>query len=71
MCVSYMLNTRNEDTSTVFYSYLAGFVNKFTLNMYVSVSYKGFTRRNTLFTFLWLRHTNTSISIEHVGCVCV
>ena len=29
---SYMLNTRNEETNTVFYSYLACFVNTLTLN---------------------------------------
>ena len=42
VCVSgyglptYMLYMRNEETNTVFYSYLARFVNTFTLNMYVS-----------------------------------
>jgi len=54
-----MLNTRNEEKNTVFYSYLACFVNTSTLNMYVSMAYTGFTRRNMLFVFLWLRHRNT------------
>jgi len=31
-----MLNTRNEETNTAFYSYVACFVKTFTLNMYVS-----------------------------------
>jgi len=34
-----MLNTRNEEHNKGFYSYLACFVNTFTLNMYVSMSY--------------------------------
>jgi len=38
---SYMLNTRNEKMNAVFYSYFACFVNTFTLNMYVSMSYTG------------------------------
>ena len=36
-----MLNTRNEEKNTVIYSYLACFVNTFTLTMYVSMSDKG------------------------------
>jgi len=36
-----MLNTRNEETNAVFYSYVACFVNTFTLHMYVSMSYTG------------------------------
>jgi len=59
VCAAYMLNTRNEENNTVFYSYLACFVNTFTLNMYVYMSYTGLTRRNTVFIFLWLRHRNT------------
>ena len=55
----YMLNARNAVKNTVFYSYLAWFVNTFTLNMCVSMSYIGLTRRNTVFKFLWLRHRNT------------
>ena len=51
--------TRNEEHNTVFYSCLSCFVNTITLNMYVSMSYTGLTRRNTLFIFLWLRHRNT------------
>jgi len=60
-----MLNTRNEakNTNTVFYSYLACFVNTCTLNlnMHVSMSYSGLTRRKTrntlfIFIFVWLRH---------------
>jgi len=62
-----MLNTRNEEKNTVFYSYSACFVNIGTLNMYVSMSYTGLTRRNTVFRFLWLRHRNTWISIQRVG----
>ena len=50
----YMLNTRNEDKNTVFHSYLACFMNALPLNMYEFLSYTGFTRRNTLFIFLWL-----------------
>ena len=38
---AYMLNTRNEENLTVFYSYVACFVNTFTLNMYVFMSYIG------------------------------
>jgi len=64
---SYMLNTWNEGKNTVFYSYSACFVNTFALKMYVSMSYTGLTRRNMLFIFLWLRHRNTSRSIQHVG----
>jgi len=54
----YMLNTRNEDTNTAFYSELACFVNRFPLNMRVSMSGTLLPRRNTLFVFLWLRHRN-------------
>ena len=54
-----MLNTRNEVKNTMFYSYLACFVNTFSLNMCVSMSYTELTRRNTLFVFVWLRHRNT------------
>jgi len=39
-----MLNTRNEETNLVFYSYLACFVNTFTLNMYISMPYAGFNQ---------------------------
>jgi len=34
-----MLNTLNEETNTVLYSDLACFVNRLTLNIYVSVIY--------------------------------
>jgi len=78
-----MLNTRNEEKNTLFYSYLACFVNKatfgsvpcacvlvsplyyklsvntFSLNMYLSMSYTGLTRRNTVFMFFCLRHRDT------------
>ena len=47
----YMLNTRNEEKNTVFYSYSACFMNTFNLNMYVSMSYTGIIRRNML--FIW------------------
>jgi len=56
---SYMLNTQNEEKNTVFRLYLACFVNTFSLNIYVSMSYTGLTRRDTVFIFLWLRHRNT------------
>jgi len=56
---AYMLNTRSEENNTVFSSDLPCFVNICTLNMYVSMSYSGLTRRNTVFIFLWLRHRNT------------
>ena len=49
---TYMLSTRNEEKTTVFYSYLACLVNTFSLNTYVSMSYTGATRRNTVFMFL-------------------
>jgi len=55
----YILNTRNEEHNTGFDSYVACFVNTPTLTMYVSMSYTGLTRRNTVFMFLWLRHRNT------------
>jgi len=45
--VNPMLNTRNEKKNTVFVSYVACFVNTFTLNMYVFMSYTGLIRRNT------------------------
>jgi len=35
-----MLNTRNEENNTPFYSYFACFVNVFTLNMYSHVTYR-------------------------------
>jgi len=44
---SYMLNTRNEENNTIFYSYLAYFVNTFTLNIYVFMAYTGWARGNT------------------------
>ena len=34
-------------------------MNIFPLNMYEFLSYTGFTRRNTLFIFVWLCHRNT------------
>jgi len=63
----YTLNTRNKKNNTGFYSYLACFVKTFTLNMYVSMSCTGLIRRNTLFVFLWSRHRNMWIYIQHVG----
>jgi len=56
-----------RENEYAFYSYVACFVNTFSLNMYVSMSYTGLTRRNTLFILLWLRHRNTWIAIQHVG----
>jgi len=35
--------------------------------MYLTMSNTGLTRRNTIFIFLWMRHRNTGISIQHVG----
>ena len=46
-----MLNTRREGYNSVSYSYLDCFVNTFSLNMYVSISYTGLTRRNTFCIF--------------------
>jgi len=40
---------------TVFYSYLACFMNTVVLNIYVFLSNAGFIRRNTVCIFLWLR----------------
>jgi len=62
-----MLNTRRKEPNTVFYSYLACFMNTFILNMYVLLSSTGWTRRNTSFVFLWLRPRNTWLPIQHVG----
>jgi len=56
---SHMLNTRNEKKNAVFYSYVACFVNTFTLNIYVSMTYAGLARRNTLFVFVELPHRDT------------
>jgi len=57
---AYMLNTRGEEYNTAFYSYLACFIMKtVTLNMYISMSYTGLSRRNTVFVFLWLLPRNT------------
>jgi len=64
---AYMLNTRTQEETTVFYSYLACSVNTLTLNKHEFLSYTGLTRRNMLFIFVWLRHRNTSIRIQHVG----
>jgi len=55
----YMLNTRSEEETTVFYSYLACLVKTSTLNVYGFLSYTGITRRNTLFILVWLCHRNT------------
>jgi len=63
----YMLNTRSEGYNTVFYSYLACFVNTVTLNMYGLLSNTAFTRRNTLVVLVWRSHRNTWIPIQHVG----
>jgi len=66
-----MLNTRNEAKNTVFYSCLTCFVDTVTLNMYIFMSNTGFTTRNALFVFVWLRPRNTLISIQHVVLVLV
>jgi len=34
----YMLNTRNKENNTAFYSYVTCFVNTCTVNMYASMS---------------------------------
>ena len=34
-------------------------MNTVTLNMHMFLSNTGFTRRNMLFAFFWLRHMNT------------
>jgi len=47
-----MLNTRNEENHTVFYSCAACFVNTFTWNMFVSMPYIGLTLRNTCIPIL-------------------
>jgi len=54
-----MLNMRSEEQNTVFCSYPARFMNTVTLNMNMFLPNTGFTRRNTLFIFLWLRPRNT------------
>jgi len=41
---AYMLNARNEEKNTVFYSCSACFVNTFTLNTHVSMAYTGLTQ---------------------------
>jgi len=56
---SYVLNTLYEENNTVFYSYLACFLNTLSLNMYVAMPYTGLTRRNMVFIFVWLPHRNT------------
>jgi len=48
------------------YNLLNCFMNTLTLNMYVSMAYTGYTMRNTLFIFVWLRPRNTWIPIQHV-----
>jgi len=49
---TYMLNMLSEEKNTVFYSYLARFLNTVTLNMNMFLSNTGFTRRNTVFRFV-------------------
>ena len=56
---AYMLNTQSEEYKTIFYSYLARFMNIATLNMNLFLSNAGFSRRNTVFIFVWLRPRNT------------
>jgi len=54
-----MLNTRNEENNTGFYSYVACFVNTCTLNMCVFMSYRIHQAEwNTLFIFVWLHQRN-------------
>jgi len=57
--LAYMLNMRGEEYNTGFYSYVARFRNTVTLDMYMFLSNTGFTRRNTLLIFVWLRPRNT------------
>ena len=54
-----MLNMRSAESNTVFYSKLASIMNTVTLNKYMVLPNTGFTRRNTLFIFVWLRPRNT------------
>jgi len=55
----YEAQSLNKEKNTVNYSYLACCMNACPLNMYESLSYTGFTRRNTLFIFAWLCPRNT------------
>jgi len=57
--LSYVLKTRSEETDTVFYAYLACFVNTRTFKMNMCMSYTELTRRVMLCICLWLRHRNT------------
>jgi len=50
---SYVLNMPSQGTNTVFYTYLAYFVNTRTLNNAL-LSYAGRAKRNTLCVFVWL-----------------
>jgi len=54
-----MLDMLSKEYNTAFYSYLARFMNTATLNMYMLLSNTWFTKRNTLFIFVWLRPRNT------------
>ena len=62
---SYILITRSTAKNTVFYSYLACFVNTVILNMYIFMSYTGLSRRYAVFLFMRLRPRNTRIPIQH------
>jgi len=53
---AYTLNTRSKEWNTVFYSYLACFMDTVILDVYVNI---GLTRKNTFSVFLWLRPRNT------------
>ena len=44
-------------------------MNTVTLNMNMFLSNTGFTRRNMLIVFFWLRHMNTWIPSQHVGLI--
>jgi len=54
-----MLNMRSQEYNTVFYSWLARFMNTVALNVSMFLSNTGFTRRNTVFIFVCLRPRNT------------
>jgi len=61
-----VLNTQSRERNTVFYSDWACFANTLTLNMYVSMSFHR-VQQAECSVFLWLRHRNTWIRIQHVG----
>jgi len=63
----YMLSTRIEAYNTVFYLYLACFINTLTLNMYVSMSYTGITFYSYLACFMKTLTLNMYVSMSYTG----